>query len=309
MKNFDFSAELETRTQFEIGRLLFQIASGAEASDCISRAREGFGPNLHYLLIMPLNGTLGFNQKGRKGAVAIGEYVLLSHDDYLMITAEASNQFVIIYIPSSELRNRLISIDDHLGRRFCENRELSNLLFYFICDVIKIFYEATHSNSEALATQIINLVSLTISSEDRGISSSMSNGRFQLRKRIFEFIEREVTNPNLTPKKIAAYNRVSLSYLYSLFNDSNTTVGQFILEKRLQKAFELLAQDLNGNMTVSEIAYQVGFKNVSHFSRTFSRHYNMAPRDVHRGKGCSKMSTRRPSKISPAISNLTEIYA
>jgi AraC-like DNA-binding protein len=40
--------------------------------------------------------------------------------------------------------------------------------------------------------------------------------------------------------------------------------------------------DPGGRLTVSEIAYQVGFKNVSHFSRSFSRQFNMAPRDARR---------------------------
>ena len=83
-----------------------------------------------------------------------------------------------------------------------------------------------------------------------------------------------------SPKKIARANRISPSYLYSLFADNNTTVSQFIQARRLQKAYEMLVADANGALTVSEIAYQVGFKNASHFSRTFSRHFRIAPCDA-----------------------------
>jgi Helix-turn-helix domain len=38
--------------------------------------------------------------------------------------------------------------------------------------------------------------------------------------------------------------------------------------------------DQKGHRSVSEVAYAVGFKNVSHFSRTFSRLFSVAPRDV-----------------------------
>lgn len=309
MKKLDFSIDVKDENQFAIGRLHFHIMNGAEIPNHISKNKEIANSNSCYLLVIPLHSPLGFNQNGRKGTVCPGEYVLLSPDNFLTVTADATSQFIWMYLPSTELRMRLVSIDDHLGRRFCANQEMSSLLVNFICDITKIYSNTLPSNGEALATQIINLVTLTISSEDRGTSSNISNGRYQLRKRIFESIEREVTNPYLTPKKIAASNRVSLSYLYSLFNDSNTTVGQFIIEKRLQKAFELLAQDLHGHMTVSEIAYQVGFKNVSHFSRTFSRHFNMAPRDVRRGKHCTKKPAQRSSLINAPMANLTGIFA
>jgi AraC-like DNA-binding protein len=89
-----------------------------------------------------------------------------------------------------------------------------------------------------------------------------------------------LSDQTLSPKKIAASSRISLSYLYSLFTDNETTVGQFVQTRRLQRAYEVLVADPKGHRTVSEIAYGVGFKNVSHFSRSFSRHFKIAPRDV-----------------------------
>src|SRR5260370_7358281 len=103
---------------------------------------------------------------------------------------------------------------------------------------------------------------------------------------------------NLSPKTIAASSRISLSYLYSLFNDDDTTVGQFVQVKRLQRAYEILVGDPKGHRTVSEIAYEVGFKNVSHFSRSFSRHFRIPPRDVR------KLSRDSFSEIASAASPL-----
>jgi len=99
-------------------------------------------------------------------------------------------------------------------------------------------------------------------------------------RRIVDFIEKHLSDQTLSPKKIAASSRISLSYLYSLFNDNETTVGQFVQVKRLQRAYEILVADPKGHRTVSEVAYEVGFKNVSHFSRSFSRHFKIAPRDI-----------------------------
>lgn len=48
---------------------------------------------------------------------------------------------------------------------------------------------------------------------------------------------------------------------------------------RLQRARELL---LNSDLHIAEIAYQVGFKDPAHFSRTFSRYYECAPSELRR---------------------------
>jgi AraC-like DNA-binding protein len=123
-------------------------------------------------------------------------------------------------------------------------------------------------------------VALTIGSEDRGAATDVRNARYHLRRRIVDFIESHLGDQSLSPKKIAASSRISLSYLYSLFTDNETTVSQFVQTKRLQRAYEILVADPKGHRTVSEVAYEVGFKNVSHFSRCFSRHFKVAPRDV-----------------------------
>jgi transcriptional regulator GlxA family with amidase domain len=47
-----------------------------------------------------------------------------------------------------------------------------------------------------------------------------------------------------------------------------------LLKLRLEKASSLLIQT---ELNVSEIAYEVGFKNASHFTRIFSQHLGEAP--------------------------------
>jgi AraC-like DNA-binding protein len=173
-----------------------------------------------------------------------------------------------------------VSIEDHISRRFKPNEQMTRLLVGMVGSVAEMFIEMPPPNPEALATEIISFVALTIGSEDRGAATDVRNARYHLRRRIVDFIEKHLSDQTLSPKKIAASSRISLSYLYSLFNDNETTVGQFVQVKRLQRAYEILVADPKGHRTVSEVAYEVGFKNVSHFSRSFSRHFKIAPRDI-----------------------------
>jgi len=194
---------------------------------------------------------------------------------------------------AAELRGRLVSIEDHVSRRFKPNEQMTHLLVGMIRSVAELFINSPPPNPQALATEIVSFIALTIGSEDRGAATDVRNARYHLRRRIVDFIETHLSDQSLSPKKIAASSRISLSYLYSLFNDNETTVSQFVQTKRLQRAYEILVADPKGHRTVSEVAYEVGFKNVSHFSRCFSRHFKVAPRDVRQTRDASPQPNTR----------------
>ncbi|MFC2252893.1 helix-turn-helix domain-containing protein [Labrys portucalensis] len=264
-----------------IGRLTLEItqAEGERVSHC--EPAKGTSEAC-YMLLVPLSGRLHYAQAGRTGSVGAGEYVLLSQMEFHEFAAQANTALMILRIPVLELRGRLTSVDDHIGRRFGANVQMTRLMVDLLRSVAEVFVDCPPPNPEALATEIFSFVALAIGAEDRGSTVDVRNARYHLRRRIFEFIEKNLGDQELTPRKIAASSRISLSYLYSLFNDDDTTVSQFMQLRRLQRAYELLVADPGGRLTVSEIAYQVGFKNVSHFSRSFSRQFNMAPRDARR---------------------------
>lgn len=61
---------------------------------------------------------------------------------------------------------------------------------------------------------------------------------------------------------------------------SGKTFGEHVAEVRMKKAKMLLK---NGNMTVEDIAYAVGYQNVEHFNRLFKRSFEMTPVQYRKG--------------------------
>lgn len=281
MHNPGIRTRLATHKRIHIGRLALDVAVAEQRLVC-SRERVASIADSSYMLVIPLDERLHYAQGGRTGTVEAGAYVLLSQMEFYEFSSRAGALLLMLRIPAIELRGRLTSVDDHIGRRFGANEQMTRLLVDLLRGVAEVFADCPPPNPEALATEIFSFVALAIGSEDRGSTVDVRNARYHLRRRIFDFIDRNLGDQDLTPRKIAASNRISLSYLYSLFNDDDTTVSQFMQVKRLQRAYELLVADPKGHVTIAEIAYQVGFKNVSHFSRSFSRHFRMAPRDARR---------------------------
>ncbi|CAN7660434.1 helix-turn-helix domain-containing protein [Caballeronia sp. LjRoot34] len=100
---------------------------------------------------------------------------------------------------------------------------------------------------------------------------------------IQQYILCNLQHCELTPSKIALDNRISLRYLHTLFSRSGSTVTAWILEKRLARCREALANPTFAGQRIADIAYRWGFVSPSHFSRAFKQQFGMSPREFRLG--------------------------
>jgi len=75
-------------------------------------------------------------------------------------------------------------------------------------------------------------------------------------------------------------HRVTPRYIQRLFEHDSTSLTQFVLYERLARAHRLLGSARDARRTISEIAFAVGFGDLSYFNRSFRRRYGMTPSDV-----------------------------
>lgn len=89
---------------------------------------------------------------------------------------------------------------------------------------------------------------------------------------------------DVTLENMAEQFHLSEPYISKYIKDkSGRTFGEHVARIRMKRAKTLLK---NGNMTVENIAYAVGYQNVEHFNRTFKKAFDMTPiqyRNTSRG--------------------------
>jgi len=90
-----------------------------------------------------------------------------------------------------------------------------------------------------------------------------------------KLINENISNPNLNVEFLAENIGISRVHLYRKLKElTNQSPSDFIKTIRIKQAAELLA---NQKVQVSEIAYAVGFSNLSHFSNSFKEFYGISP--------------------------------
>jgi len=99
-------------------------------------------------------------------------------------------------------------------------------------------------------------------------------------KQVREIMISNLSNDALDIQHICNDLNLSRTQLYRKFRSlTNMTITKYLRTLRLHKAKNLLS---GKQVTVAEAAYKTGFRNVSHFSRTFTMEFGINPSDLIR---------------------------
>lgn len=92
---------------------------------------------------------------------------------------------------------------------------------------------------------------------------------------ISRYIISHISDPELSVNNIAEEFHFHPVYLNRIFRkEKNVSVGQFIMNQRMDIAASLL---MNKNLTVMDVSEQVGYKNYMNFYSIFKKRYGCSP--------------------------------
>jgi AraC-like DNA-binding protein len=79
---------------------------------------------------------------------------------------------------------------------------------------------------------------------------------------------------------LAARHCVTPRYVQTLFEGEGTTFSQFLRGERLARVHRMLRDPRHAGHSISGIAYDAGFGDLSHFNRAFRRRYGATPSEM-----------------------------
>ncbi|MCB5179402.1 helix-turn-helix domain-containing protein [Streptomyces antimicrobicus] len=133
--------------------------------------------------------------------------------------------------------------------------------------------QLTRSAADLLVVLVMEMLQ---DEAEQDVPTAQSPGS-ELLDRIKAYIDRHLTDPELSPQSVARAHRISVRYLHKLFQQEGTTPGQWVKRRRLDRCKQELTRTPNRRTTVAAVAHRWGFSSPAHFSRTFKDAYGMSP--------------------------------
>ena len=133
----------------------------------------------------------------------------------------------------------------------------------------------------AVSQHLVDLSALVLGA--RGDMAELVRGRGLAAAQLMviqRYMVDQLSEPKLSVREIAARHGVSVRYVQQLFERSGTTFTRFLLEQRLLAAYGRLTNVLARAASITQIASECGFGDLSTFNRAFRRRFGATPSDV-----------------------------
>ena len=221
-----------------------------------------------YEVIEAGDGKDGLEQVLKKNPDIIISDIMMPHMDGITFCQkikgnEKTSHIPIILLTARTLQDQKLEgletgADDYLTKPF-DSKELK-IRIKNILDSRRKLWQKFQKNI------LVNPKEITITSIDE-----------QFLNRAIDIVEKHMDDPDFDPQGFAREIGMSRTALYSKIKSlTGSSVRDFIVTIRLKRAGQLLKKS---GLTVTEITFEVGFKNPSHFAKAFKQQFGVLPSD------------------------------
>ncbi len=238
-------------------------------------------------IIYVLDGEISISVNGNRYSGKKGDIFVVNNGEIHEILSGYNGAAYDAFV--FDLKSMLFAAEDLAQKKFLEpvnsgevlfkNKILDNCKMREILEHIKDINE-NHTYSYTLMTKALILQFIAMLFDDKQyceekINSAKEN-KYALQKKIITYI-RENLSSRITLDETARRFNMSSKYFCRFFkNNFHKTLVEYITSVRMEKALELLSDT---DMSVTDIALECGFSNMSYFAQTFRTSVGISPRE------------------------------
>jgi len=221
------------------------------------------------------------NYDGTAVTVNEGQLLFLSKDMYLVsdfVTDNNHFEAIIFFIDDSVIQQNITPRKNYDIDNVIPTLEAGDQIAKYMQSLLDVYRHFENSN-EILAIKVRELLALIKLQDNGGIflSQLYSLETKHKRRDIREFMELNfLKNLNIDDYALLT-GRSKSTFMREFKKLYATTPNQWLIEKRLSKGHEML---INTNINVTDIAFEVGYENVSHFIKAYKKRYKTTPKQL-----------------------------
>jgi len=242
-------------------------------------------------LMLNLGGPAVATQFGRELQLERGDAVALSGADRGVLTTARTGRIATLEFPQGGLLPLLTDPRHRCARRISKDSSALRLLRGYVRVALASGSIDAADLPHLAIPHMYDLAALAVGAAREAEEIAKGRGVRAARLRAVKDDIRARIETGSSLGDVAGRHRLSARYVRMLFESEATSMTDFVLEERLKRARSILLSPRFATRRIAEIAYEVGFNDVSYFNRTFRRRFGQSPgelREMHLSQFKSK---------------------
>ncbi|MFL5616374.1 MAG: AraC family transcriptional regulator [Gemmatimonadaceae bacterium] len=231
-------------------------------------------------LMLNLGGPAVATQFGRELVLERGDAIALSGSDPGSLTTLQTGRVLTLDFPQGKLLPLLEQPQRNCARRIPKHSLPLRLLRGYIRAALTNDGVGAASLPQLAIAHIYDLAAMAVGAGRE--AEEIANGR-GVRAGRLHAIKADILarlENDLSLGEVAARHRLSARYVGMLFESEGMSMTEFVREERLKRARSMLLSPRFAGRRIAEVAYEVGFNDLSYFNRSFRRRFGVSPREV-----------------------------
>jgi AraC-like DNA-binding protein len=232
------------------------------------------------ILLAALDGTSMMKHRGREEPVGNGRALMMSGEEVgLNLIRQGGIRFVNMSFSLKQLSPLIGDPAAILMRPLPTDAAAMRLLIDYVHSVQHAGDELSPEELHVAAMHIFDLVALAVGGTKDAAEIARGRGVRVARLRAIK-ADIVAQGGGLSAAEISRRHRLSTRYIRKLFEGDGTSLSEFTQRQRLLRAHRMLCDPRHAGRSITAIAFEAGFNDLSHFNRMFRRRYEATPSDV-----------------------------
>jgi AraC-like DNA-binding protein len=260
--------------------------TGAIEGVCVERTRRHLADGVVDLFLCVNLGGGGAVRFGR------GREVISHPGDAVLISCAEPNasrriipreraRFFVLRLPRAALALLVTNLDDAVLRLIPASMGALKLLVNYVGMLEDDEALATPELRRLVVTQVYDLAALAIGATRDAAAIAEGRGVRAARLRAIKAdIAERLAQGDLTVAAVASRQRISESYVRKLFESEGSSFSEWVLGERLIRAHRMLTDPRFAGRSITSVAFDAGFGDVSYFNRSFRLRFGATPSEI-----------------------------
>lgn len=278
--------------RFDIGRfVLTDCRTGPLLLDrSIARiSRDNVRSFAFHLFVEGGADPLALHSAKHRGQSCRGGVLALDMDQPYRLLRHAC-RVITLFVPGVFLRDVFADPSAIHGRVIDGSRPMVRFIVEHSTSLAANIRHMRLEDAESALAAILRLIVMELGQQAGLVGGPRANARAEMFDRVRRYVRAHLEDADMSPERIVQLLALPRPTLYRLFQHEGG-LGTFIRHVRLRCAVDELIRF--PNLPVKDVAYSMGFKSASDFTRAFRRAYELAPQDIRAFRTGSTDGARR----------------